>query len=104
MNNPNFKIEKVIDSSLTGVILIVNIDNPVLIDELGITILHPTAKDENGNIREHKQMTRFLMKFVFLTQNERYKDGFITFNGIGGAGDNKAAMYIDDFMRNRNTR
>jgi hypothetical protein len=94
MRNPNFKIERVIDSSLSGVVLIVNIDNPALIEELGISILHPTAKDENGNIREPKPMTRFLMKFVFLTQ-KKYK----SFKGVGGSGKDKSTMPINDFLK-----
>lgn len=101
LRNPDFIVERVIDSSLSGVILIVNINNPALIERLGVTIIHPTAKDEDGNIRASRPMTRFLMKFVFLTANVRYEKNPLIFKGIGGFGKKKekAAMYIEDFFQ-----
>ena len=95
IQNPNLIIERVVDSSLSGIIVIVRINNDALVDEwLKMKILHPTAKDTAGNFRTPIPLRRFILKFCFLTPSSER----IIFRNIGGLDGIKAADSKKDFI------
>jgi hypothetical protein len=111
LQNPNLRIERVIDSSLTGILVIIKVNNDYLADEwLKLGIIHPTAKDESGEFRRAIKFRRFILKFCFLVDSLRFP-----FMGIGGVNGVKAAenkgvfvdeikahqkVYVESFTRN----
>jgi len=111
LQNPHLRIERVIDSSLTGILVIIRVNNDYLADEwLKLGIIHPTAKDESGKFRRAIKFRRFILKFCFLVDGERFRfRGVDDVNGVKAA-ENKGVfqdeikihqeVYSESFTRN----